>query len=127
MVRGKTAAGNRAGCDEVNGVTPFAVTNDFIVRDSKSGPKQAAYAVELLLIQAGKDIEPLDQLMNIETNIETRALLSNTSVQEASPNSGQMLLSSDCDGGVRPRPAPSKTNSTRQGPLAKRVAGSGKH
>jgi hypothetical protein len=65
---------DRARNNKVDSIAAFAFSNDPFLRYRESGAQQSAHALELTLVEAGQQIEPLHQLMRIEAYIEARAL-----------------------------------------------------
>src|ERR1700730_3264992 len=62
----------RPGSNAEDGVTPVTLAEDALVRDRKARAQQPGYPVELPFVEAREDVEPFDQAMRVQSDVEAR-------------------------------------------------------
>src|SRR5437899_10652383 len=66
---------DRPRCNEENGVAPIPYADDALVWDREARAQQPGHAIELPFVEARQDVEPFDQAMRVQSDIEARGWL----------------------------------------------------
>src|SRR4029077_2307010 len=72
------------GRNKEHGVSPVPPADDALVWHGEAWPQQPGDALQLALVEAGENIQPLDQAMRIQTDLEARPPFGRTAAGGAS-------------------------------------------